>query len=74
MSTDDKYRQLFLSRHGFEQSVAIYANDKQPNEVIVYITSGGFTCGLHMTPDDARNMARMLNLAADEATPVREAA
>ncbi len=66
---DEKYRQMQLSRHGFDQSIAVYANDKRANEVIVYITSGGFTCGMHMTPEQAREMARLLTLAADEAAP-----
>lgn len=64
----DKYRIFALNHFGTVQNVAVYADKK--DEVIVYVTSGGFSCGLHMTPEQARHMADLLNLAADEALPV----
>lgn len=64
----DKYRTFTLNHFGTVQNIAVYADKK--DEVIVYITSGGFSCGLHMTPEQARYMAGLLNLAADEAMPV----
>lgn len=75
MIDPDKYRQFVLTRYSASQSVSVYAGDERnAGEAIVYITSGGFSCGLHMTPDEARNMAKLLNMAADEATPMGDAA
>ena len=71
---DDKYRTLHIDRYGERTSMAVYANDKRADEVVVYITLGPFSCGLHMAPEKARDMARMLSLAADEAAPVALAA
>ncbi len=71
---DDKYRTLHIDRYGERTDVSVYANERTPDEVVVYITLGPFSCGLHMSPEKARDMARMLNLAADEAAPVALAA
>lgn len=75
MITDEKYRQFILERNGSNQCIAVYAGDERnAGEVIVYITSGGFACGMYMTPARARYMAKLLNMAADETTPMESAA
>lgn len=77
---DNKYRTVQIAHGNEHQRVAVYANtdanrswNRGSGEVIVYITAGGFTCGLHITPGEANKLAELLGLAADEASPVEAA-
>lgn len=73
----DNYRTFALEHFGTRMGIAVYANNDEDRvsrhdtgEVVTYITSGGCTCALHMTPEQARHMAELLTLAASEALPV----